>query len=636
MSAPRVIINTVELAGDPEANAPVLGGLTVEWGGTSENDQPNPTTLSFEIVVKTSLDDLPHLRHGSHVGVTDGALSSDTVFAGRIRRITAAGYRQGYLLLRVTAVDYSAELESVYVSTALPEHSPQARETALRTLLADRNWVMQPTFTYDGYRAPQSYASIKLLSLVDRYTAHQKLRRFDISTNAGAGVVRTNYHTNPDVTLNATGHTIYGTGLTGARSDKGGWLDSVYAYRVTFSTAGAGSRGYYFRNMLALDAGDVWTQSLYVRPSWTATLALRAEHLNKGAQITGGTITGPAIVCPANVWTRLSVTTAAPALGDELRSVVTPSATGATAPAAGTLDIDAGLVEKGPVLGTFFSGSMPTVPGKEYFWDGTIFNSTSQEITGPKLSMAFTKPPPAVTPAIRLQVATDGSWALTHWQEATAAGVTLDAGNILRGVEWGIDADSVTTIVGVSTPTIEAGSTSSSMVDRDYSLGAAAVARFGKRRASIETDLLYNGKFVGDWDKTLDLIRSRHLTTESWWQPGSVEIHDFSKLSDFGKKSLLTAISRHNTWVTVQGMARNMPGDHILRAAPVGGRIIWTGTEWKVTLNLSRPAITPIVPPAQQWRFSDLPQAEDPWIQWAVGSTVGNQLTCKDFEKITR
>lgn len=194
--------------------------------------------------------------------------------------------------------------------------------------------------------------------------------------SAGLGtLLRTNYARQPSVDYGSTQWTTYGTSVTGAVMTNGGKYGPNY-YRMTYSAAVSGNRGRYHDEPVTVKAGETWTSSMWVRPSTTLTLHMRMEFRTNGAgTLVGSTVIGSDVSCPANVWTRLSVT--GTAAGDAETIRVQNYAFSTTFPAGATYDLDAEQIERG-TLTDYFDGDT-VASDKAYSWTGSTGDSFSEE-----------------------------------------------------------------------------------------------------------------------------------------------------------------------------------------------------------------------------------------------------------------
>jgi hypothetical protein len=203
-------------------------------------------------------------------------------------------------------------------------------------------------------------------------------------------VIRTNRATNPNLNSTATNWSSFsGTGGTasGARQNLAGWDGNLGFFRVTWTVATTAVSGgmVYLETTGGIVASTEYTQSLYVKPSVLQTLRVSAQYRDAANVNIGGTTFGASVICPANVWSRVSVTSTSPA-GAVARVALTVGATtvgggGVNWAIGDTLDVDASLIENGPVLGSYFDGSYVDASGAFFSWTGATDASTSEADT---------------------------------------------------------------------------------------------------------------------------------------------------------------------------------------------------------------------------------------------------------------
>ena len=113
--------------------------------------------------------------------------------------------------------------------------------------------------------------------------------------------------------------------------------------------------------------------SVWVRPSINQALRPLIEWKKSDNSSAGSNTGGVAVICPANVWTRLSVTGIAPA--DTAYANVTFYANDAAGaviwPVGSTLDATGALAEATTILGPYLDGSYSPDPDLQPVWVGT-------------------------------------------------------------------------------------------------------------------------------------------------------------------------------------------------------------------------------------------------------------------------
>jgi len=151
-------------------------------------------------------------------------------------------------------------------------------------------------------------------------------------------------------------------------------------HRKTVTTLKTGSNsGIFVRDTATLGlagaTGDVVTASIYVRPS--VAINYRCSITPRLAGSASGTASnGTAILCPANVWTRISHTLTTTAPYDTVQ-VWAVEDTAAFPPVGFTGDATAAMVERSATLGAYFDGATPAAAGIGATWSGTANASPS-------------------------------------------------------------------------------------------------------------------------------------------------------------------------------------------------------------------------------------------------------------------
>jgi len=150
--------------------------------------------------------------------------------------------------------------------------------------------------------------------------------------------------------------------------------------RRTVTTAKTGGNsGIYYREAaapLSGVAGDVRVLSTWVMFSHAATVSLQGTLRLGSTSVT--TATAPAVVVPANTWTRLSVVVTATGTYDGAQAWAVVSATSVIPVGGWYAGVDV-LIEAGALLRHWFDGSHPTglSPLEVVAWTGAANASTS-------------------------------------------------------------------------------------------------------------------------------------------------------------------------------------------------------------------------------------------------------------------
>jgi len=186
---------------------------------------------------------------------------------------------------------------------------------------------------------------------------------------------RTNLATNPSFETVVGGTALPGTGGVAAltRATVGGAKFGTSYLRSLWSTsstaaggnlAGGGLSG--ISGVFNTTPGATYSMSAWVRPSKTISLMLRFDPTGFAA------VNGPAVSCPANTWTRLTVTTIAGGTTANSNVLVAAGVAAPTWSAGDTLDVDGICVELGDTPGEYFDGA-----SQNAYWTGTAHQSSS-------------------------------------------------------------------------------------------------------------------------------------------------------------------------------------------------------------------------------------------------------------------
>lgn len=232
------------------------------------------------------------------------------------------------------------------------------------------------------------------------------------SFEATDGVVttRTNLATNPSFEL-ATGTVNVRTNLVPSPQCSSGWSNrwygggtsvAVYTYpaggtpsgsptyiRKTWTAGGGatnGDTGFDSGDRIPVTAGQTYTGSGWLRPSVGDKFGVATMYWfdAAGAQISRPS--GATVALAADIWTRVSITIAAPANAVTGMLVVDIVALGALWAANDTLDMSGPLLEQSPLLGTYFDGSAPI---KNLVGNPDLATDLSGWISGVPLSRVF-------------------------------------------------------------------------------------------------------------------------------------------------------------------------------------------------------------------------------------------------------
>lgn len=116
---------------------------------------------------------------------------------------------------------------------------------------------------------------------------------------------RTNVIPNPSFEVNVSGWNSGGGRLTLTRWTDGTAKAGTYYARATANVAIGTSSGYIYPASQPASGGQPWSAACWVRPSVTANYKIQIRGAAAGSYVTPY-IEGPAISCPAGVWTKLT------------------------------------------------------------------------------------------------------------------------------------------------------------------------------------------------------------------------------------------------------------------------------------------------------------------------------------------
>lgn len=179
-----------------------------------------------------------------------------------------------------------------------------------------------------------------------------------------------NYCKNPgfeDGTSNHWNAPTFGNGVGNgavsiAQAQSG--LRSFLCSFTTIATSGNWTISTTTAATIRVVSGNQVTLSTYVRPSVTVTVTPAADFYIVATTTFVSTVTGTPVSCPANTWTRLSVTATTPATATGAR--LSLSALAATFGATGTIYVDSTQFEFGATATAFFDSFTQDDGGVDY------------------------------------------------------------------------------------------------------------------------------------------------------------------------------------------------------------------------------------------------------------------------------
>lgn len=192
MIAPELWLNGRRITGGKADRAPVLVPVTLDWGSDEAGEQPNPATLTFTVLFRDGMGDVPDLQNGAQVELihpSEWWKPARTIFAGTISTMAAepSAAVEGALEVRATAVDTTAEFDDLFVSANMP--AGHSRPAQLAAMFEAEGWELE--LPADPRRsAAARYNSIKLATLLDRHITRYRGRRFDATGRDEFGQLR--------------------------------------------------------------------------------------------------------------------------------------------------------------------------------------------------------------------------------------------------------------------------------------------------------------------------------------------------------------------------------------------------------------------------------------------------------------
>lgn len=176
---PEVWLQGKQITGYASDAAPVLAGLTLEWGASNDIEHQEPAQLDFSILFLDGVMDQADFRRGAELEIT---YNQRTVFAGLIRSANALAGPKG-LTVTGKCIEHLADLDGTYLQTEWLFETSKVRWQTLRTAFDGKGWELLPRARSHPYHeATTYYSSIKLMTLLERYiAANGNTTRWDTS-----------------------------------------------------------------------------------------------------------------------------------------------------------------------------------------------------------------------------------------------------------------------------------------------------------------------------------------------------------------------------------------------------------------------------------------------------------------------
>lgn len=176
---PQIWLNGRQLDTTTATSSLVLTPLTITWGASPGDEQPDSATAKVRFMFLETMGELPDLKKGAAIEIVDPG-TGHAVLAGSVTTMSAkpSTLRKGALEVEVNVADWLADLENEYVSTDWP--SNLSRPTHLRNAFVAAGWSLQVPNS-DQLSAEAKLNSIKLLTLLERHITRYRGRRYDTS-----------------------------------------------------------------------------------------------------------------------------------------------------------------------------------------------------------------------------------------------------------------------------------------------------------------------------------------------------------------------------------------------------------------------------------------------------------------------
>lgn len=177
--APRIWLNGRRLDTTAAGRVLILTPLTISWGSSTGEEQPDPANAKLTFLFLDSMSDLPDLAKGAEIEVTDPG-SESIVLAGTVTTMSAKPSTRfrGALEVVVNIVDYLAPFDSEYTQVNWGEGTNRVNQ--LHNEFNAAGWELR--IPEDGRTSAATRVnSIKLGTLLERHISRYRGRRYDTS-----------------------------------------------------------------------------------------------------------------------------------------------------------------------------------------------------------------------------------------------------------------------------------------------------------------------------------------------------------------------------------------------------------------------------------------------------------------------
>lgn len=195
--APKIYIDDVLMDAHALDDQPVIAGLTIDYGVSSDLDMQGAETCSFEMLIREPAD-LSFLDLGKVVAVYHEPVSTEssfTYFVGRIQRLSGAPDTaiKGALRIRITAVDFTADLANETIYNVSSASVPASARILHMNGWAPDGWMVNsfPLRWPEREHAAIVYKEKPFLELLDEFLRGQIMQRTNRSYYVpGSGPVK--------------------------------------------------------------------------------------------------------------------------------------------------------------------------------------------------------------------------------------------------------------------------------------------------------------------------------------------------------------------------------------------------------------------------------------------------------------
>jgi len=227
-------------------------------------------------------------------------------------------------------------------------------------------WTRVSITVVSDYNAEQIDFDIMYMNASSAFTVDLDAAMIEESSVLGSyvegrnnefGVIRKNIITNPSFETDLTGWTAY-AGIGGTVSAIKTVAASPFGLsfmRLTWSVPPSAMGG-PSTTSIACTVGKTYTASIYVRSPVNITMLGYYTWFNGATQTITGFVGSP-VFCPANVWTRVSVTSTCPVGSNNVQwswNIVN----GGVRTSGQILDVDGALMEESPSVGIYVEGTV--------------------------------------------------------------------------------------------------------------------------------------------------------------------------------------------------------------------------------------------------------------------------------------